>query len=197
MISNTFKILASKFNKKTSKGFVFSASQDSENKTFSIPKSQITKFDQVVIHNPFLEKDEHWIEISVTQWIWNKANLQQELSYYLKTSEVVIDNQTHFGINWDYVIQKRRNKKACFFCHGKMQVNSRTKDHLIPRSVLKAYGYEEGILNNVVPCCLDCNQEKSNLHPELFRKLIKRRLQETGDPKYRIILYTLDQIIIA
>jgi len=196
MIGNTFKIKQSKYLKETAKAYCFKASSKDSFAAISIPKSQILKYETTTTNNPFTNEDEEWIEITVTQWLWLKSELENKLKHYKFSADAVIENETHFGINWDFVIMKKRNKKNCFFCHGKLQETVRTQDHLIPRMILKAYGYKGGIANNTVPCCLDCNKEKSSLHPEVYRELVRRKISETGDPKYRIILFTLNKILL-
>lgn len=195
MIVHTFKIRLEKFNKEASKSYSFSDYKDSVKVELSIPKSQTLKFEKIKIHNSHTEEDEEWIEIIVTDWIWRKGNLEKKLKKYIMASDVIINNETHLGIDWDYVIMKRRNIDNCYFCHGKLYDANRTKDHLIPKVVLRAYGYKGEMANNKVPCCKDCNLEKSSLHPEIYREFVKRKISETGNPKYRVIMFTLNKTL--
>lgn len=196
MLANNFKIRSGKFLKQTEKAYIFHAANKEKWNTFSIPKSQILKFEQIVIHNEHTGEDENWIDMSVTQWLWNKAKLKEKLSYYKLSSDVIINNETHFGVNWDYVIMKRRNRKTCFFCHGKLNRSNKTQDHLIARLILRVYGISGGLANNVVPCCIDCNQEKGSLSLEMYRDYVKRMISESGNPKYRVILFTLNKVLV-
>jgi len=195
MINHSFKIRSAKFYKKTDKAYLFQ-SKDGK-RTFNLPKSQVIKFDEIIIENPHTEEKENWIDITVTQWIWNKIDLKKKLSHFKIANDVIIEGETHFGINWDKVILKKGNKSSCFFCHSKFKFDSKkTLDHLVPRSILKAYGIRGGIPNNTVPCCLECNREKANLHPDMFREYVKVKIHETGDPRYRIILFNLNEILV-
>jgi hypothetical protein len=76
-----------------------------------------------------------------------------------------------FGINMQRMISitKTRDINECFYCgrgvcshtfkHG--QELYRTRDHVIPASLLKKYGIYF-IPNNLVPCCFECNQNKKD-----------------------------------
>jgi len=194
MSSITFKISSHKFLRKTKNGYVFTAPKKSGAQTFSIPKSQVLEFTQLEEFNDLGEK-EHWLKISVTQYIWVKANLDDRLKHYQLSSEVIIEHETRFGINWDFVIRKRKNINSCYFCHGKLGAGNRTKDHLISKMILKACGIKGGVPNNTVPCCLECNKEKKNMHPEVFLKYVRYKISKSGEPRYRVILFTLEQTL--
>ena len=144
-----------------------------------------------------MQSSEDWIEITVTDWVWSKMEIDSRLRKNAFSGEVIIPGETHFGINWDYVIINRRNKSVCFLCHGKITSAIKTVDHFIPKSIIKAYGYKGGIPNNTVPCCRTCNAEKSNLHPEVYRELVKRKIHEGWDIKYRTILFTLNNCLVS
>jgi len=196
MLANSFKIRSGKFLKETEKAYVFQTAKSQGGKVLSIPKSQVLHYEHVIVNNHHTQEDESWIEMSVTQWLWNKASLEKKLKHHKIASDVIIDNESHFGVDWNYVIMKRRNLKNCFFCHGKLRLANKTKDHLIPKVILKAYGHKGGIANNTVPCCFECNQEKGSLPLEVYRDYVRRMISETGGPKYRIILFTLDKILL-
>lgn len=170
-----------------------------------IPKSQILSSKQLNkpnLRHPHLK--EKWLEITVTDWIWNKMNLPEAFEKMKEVEEIVIMGETHFDVDWDYVISKRSDRKHCFYCMTKMKLlrkgetpipQSKTKDHLIPKAVLKAYGIIE-LPNNTVPCCRQCNDDKANLMPELYLRYAKLKLHETGDTYYRTIIDTLERVIV-
>lgn len=196
-MTHSFKIRPVKILSKDEKCYVFCSSRSDLNSRFSIPKSQVLKFEKITIKNPYTKTDEDWIEIVVTDWIWHKKNLKEKLNNYKIVDSVVISNETHFGINWDYVIMKKRDRNHCFFCQCKLNSDGKekTNDHVIPKAVLKAYGLKGGIANNTVPCCKEDNREKANLHPEIYRELVRRKIHEGGDLKYRTILFTLNELL--
>ncbi len=194
-MNHSFKIRSVKFISEKDNKYVFAISKKSPNTKFNIPKNQVLKFEEITISNPYTNLDEQWIDIVVTDWIWSKMDIESKLKNYKMSSDVVISNETHFAINWDFVIMKRRDSNRCFFCEKKIYDSKKTLDHLIPKAVLRAYGLKGGIPNNTVPCCLEDNREKANLHPEVYRELVRRKIHEGGDIKYRTILFTLNQLL--
>ena len=196
MLTKSFKIAAIKYIGKTSKSYTFCLSKRITASNFSIPSSQVLSFENISIKNETLDVEEEWIQIVVTDWVWTKLNLGLRLKNPRLNDYVIIDGETHFGINWDFVVVKRKNNKNCFLCHGELSSANRTSDHLISKMILKAYGYTKPMPNNTVPCCKDCNKEKASMHPEVYRDFVKNKISETGEPKYRIILFTLNKIIV-
>ena len=196
MITKSFKILATKYVSQTKDSYIFNDTKRDVRSKFSIPKSQVLKFSELTIKNEYTGIDEAWLHIEVTEWIWIKTNLYNRLSGYRFNDAVIIDGETHFGIVWDNVILKRRNKKLCFFCYCKLDAENRTKDHLISKMIIKAYGGKKTLNNNTVPCCKECNGEKKSYHPEVYRNFVIDKLKTTGEPKYRIILFNLNQILV-
>ena len=196
MLTKSFKIAAIKYIGKTSKSYTFCLSKRITASNFSIPSSQVLSFENISIKNETLDVEEEWIQIVVTDWVWTKLNLGLRLKNPRLNDYVIIDGETHFGINWDFVVVKRKNNKNCFLCHGELNSTNRTSDHLISKMILKAYGYTKPLPNNTVPCCKDCNKEKASMHPEVYRDFVKNKISETGEPKYRIILFTLNKIIV-
>jgi len=164
---------------------------------FFIPKSQIIYVQHYKVSQ---NKGGKWVAISVTEWAWNKIDLAKLLEPLQENEEAYVAGESHYDVDWDYVIAKRRIKNKCFYC---MKVflkgvpnRSKTRDHLIPRAMLKAYGKPRGIPNNVVPCCRRCNKDKANLHPEVYKKFIMGKLHETGGVYYRVVLDTLNRLIV-
>lgn len=197
MPNYTFKIKVTKFVEETKEGYVFANSKKTRRNQFIIPKSQTIQFEKTKIRNPYSGKNILWVQITITDWIWHKLNLEEKLIKWKFSSIVIVDNETHFGINWDYVIAKRKDEKHCYFCHGKLYGNTRTVDHLVARSILRACGYERGLPNNTVPCCFDCNQEKGSLNLEYYKEFVKRKISESGNPKYRIIMFNLNRSLVG
>lgn len=196
MLTKSFKISATKLFGRTNKAYVFCSSKRDATYKFSIPSSQIISFEEIMIFNYGIAEEEMWYNISVTEWIWDKSNLSKKLKHYKLVDSVIIDGETHFGINWDIVIKNRGNKKNCFLCRIELNSNNRTVDHLIPKVILRAYGYRRSIPNNTTSCCRECNREKAGMHPEMYRDFVKNKITVTGDPKYKIIMFTLNKILV-
>ena len=195
MITVSLKILPSLLLSETDKGYIFKAVKTEKKKTFSIPKSQIIKITQNDPSDPYWSEDlKSWITITVTEWIWNKGVLKKQIELHKSNDDAVIIGQRHFGINWDFVVQNKRKRDICYYCMKKFE-NDKTRDHLIPKMILKAYGIDRGLKGNVVSSCYECNKEKSSLHPEMYLEMAKRKLKETGDPKYRTIIFILNKTL--
>ena len=91
-----------------------------------------------------------------------------------------------------------REQNYCFFCDRQLSEQDKTKDHLIPRVILKAYNLIE-LDDNTVPCCKACNEEKASLHPYIYRTYLKNNLQNTKRDKDRRTraLHTLNLILVS
>jgi len=163
---------------------------------FYIPKSQVIRLNHYTKTGPGNSKvKENWVTITVTDWAWNKVNIPLHISGMQEVGEVFVEGETHQGINWDYVISKRRDSKRCFYCMRLFDdLILKTRDHVIPKAILKAFGISS-LPNNTVPCCEDCNGDKANLHPTVYKKYIMMKLHETGEQYYRIVLDTLTRLI--
>ena len=61
-----------------------------------------------------------------------------------------------------------KGDEICYYCGAKLTKNNRTLDHLYPRD----YG-GISIVDNLVPCCKQCNTRKRNLNEEEFRTIDK------------------------
>ena len=168
------------------------------NGTLIIPKSQIISVDNLTKKSHYKEDAETaWTAITVTQWAWNKINIDHIIKGLKEKEAAFVAGETHFDVNWDYIILKRRVSDRCFYCMRKFSYKvKKTKDHLIPRALLKVHGVKGGLPNNTVPCCVRCNACKSNLHPKDLKKYIMRKLHETGQGYYRIVLDTLTRLIV-
>lgn len=53
----------------------------------------------------------------------------------------------------------------CYWCHAPLTLSECTKDHLTPRT----RGGSD-LIDNIVPACWRCNQSKSDMTEEEFRK---------------------------
>lgn len=54
-------------------------------------------------------------------------------------------------------------KETCFYCGCKLNEENRTLDHMYPRD----FG-GISITNNLIPCCMECNQQKNNMTMEEY-----------------------------
>lgn len=59
-----------------------------------------------------------------------------------------------------------KGDETCYYCGCKLTKHNRTLDHLYPRD----YG-GISIVDNLVPCCEECNTRKKNLSEEEFKKI--------------------------
>ena len=179
----------------------YSISKISDKGVFYVPKNQVISIEDYTKSSPTNHKiQEKWSKITVTSWSWDKVNIPFHISGLQEMGEAFIEGETHFDVDWDYIIKKRRDHRRCFYCLRKFNFKDpelkKTRDHLIPKAILKAYGKPNGIPNNTVPCCSRCNNEKSNLHPSVYLIYISRKIHETGSEYYRTISGTLNQLIV-
>ncbi len=65
----------------------------------------------------------------------------------------------------------------CWYCPTSLRPAYQTKDHLIPQS--RGGKTDEA---NLVPCCTNCNKEKSNLSLEEYRMYLA--IVERGGPAF-------------
>lgn len=71
-----------------------------------------------------------------------------------------------------------RDNYTCQYCGERLPIGDLTYDHVLPRSM---GGKTEW--NNIVSCCTDCNQAKSNRTPEQAKmKLIRKPIQPVDLP---------------
>ena len=98
----TFHIRLDRIHSETEKALLFIASKK---KTFWIPKSQIIS----------MKSESGWIELVVTKWIWDKANLYKVLSRIKESGDAKFKERPLFNIDWDFVIERSKDKDHCFF----------------------------------------------------------------------------------
>ena len=119
-----------------------------------------------------------------------------QLSRLKKQGKLFVYGKRSHGIHWDHVLSKvySRPQDMCFFCDEELVAKeNKTKDHLVPTVIVKAFGYNY-IEDNTVPCCKECNEEKASLHPAYFRVKAKR-LSKHSD-KWLRVYKTLNKILI-
>jgi len=65
------------------------------------------------------------------------------------------------------------DKEKCFYCGIKLTDGNRTKDHIEPVSRIgnKNKRYRGGLKNNRVWACRWCNQNKGDMHLDVFMKM--------------------------
>jgi len=74
-----------------------------------------------------MEEKDGWLYVTVTKWVWDKANLHRILSTLKEQGVVHFRDRGYFNIDWDFVIEHSRNKEVCFFCRLLMLPNKKTK----------------------------------------------------------------------
>lgn len=97
-----------------------------------------------------------------------------------------------FGVDWDQVLDLLYSSPGdtCFYCGDTFQdeyghsKKNKTKDHLIAREILKAYGYNV-FPDNTVPCCTTCNGTKGSLDPYVWRVKLKTMIKANTKDKWR------------
>ena len=161
-----------------------------------IPKSYILKTNRN-------ESDNYWTNFYLDPDFFKSKDVLLSLRALKNDDNVFIYGRKSFGIIWDEVIDKvySRKKNKCFFCDDHLyakkgkEPGNRTKDHLIPTVIIKAYGFSY-LDDNLVPSCQDCNSEKASLHPYIFREKVKILIERTGKGKWRKVLTILNKILI-
>lgn len=71
----------------------------------------------------------------------------------------------------------KKGEGHCWYCGDKLHFSAMTIDHVTPRC--NGGGHE---MDNVVPCCKECNSLKGDLDVNLFRHLIRYKL--AGRPTF-------------
>ena len=70
------------------------------------------------------------------------------------------------SINLDKVLEARVHYDQCAYCETELHKDNRTKDHLIPKTLLKHLSQKERDIFAqffIVPCCYKCNHFKSHI----------------------------------
>ena len=171
-----------------------------------IPKDYVIKTgkNEFFDYNTRPGKKIQWTSLYLDTDFFKHKAIIDTLRKLKNDKKVFIYGRKQFGVNWDAVINRMytRPLNQCFYCDVKMRkggnkVNSSTKDHVIPRVMVEAYGYNY-LDDNTVPCCRWCNQHKGSLHPYTFREKVKHKLSylRKGRDKWEKILKTLNKILI-
>ena len=82
---------------------------------------------------------------------------------YIKDGNLFCENNMSFERLMYHITYVLRGKDICYYCGCDLNEKNRTLDHMYPRD----FG-GVSITNNLVPCCIDCNQKKNNLTLEEF-----------------------------
>lgn len=169
--------------------------------TLIIPK----KFVQKTTEQEFFDKS--YFKVQKTKWtsiyldpdFFREHGVSKKIHQLKQRKKIFVYGRRAYGIIWDYVINIVSGKPAkyCFYCDEKLirKVNF-TRDHVIPRSIVEAYGLYE-LPDNTVPCCKECNEEKADLHPYIFREKVKIKIKYSNNKeKWRRVLKVLNKILI-
>lgn len=71
------------------------------------------------------------------------------------------------------VTYKLKGKHKCFYCSSEILNKKATLDHLYPQD----FGGPT-IPNNLVPCCMKCNNRKSNMTEEQYKKFLSLSIEK-------------------
>jgi hypothetical protein len=162
---------------------------------FKIPKSQIISKEG---YKDSMSKM-WWMKITVTDWFFRKSDLINSLKDMIENSLVFVEGDRSFRINWDevrFIVEERENE--CFYCNFDFSAHKKTKDHVVPKSLLKALDINS-YPNNLVVCCEECNKLKSNFALREFRMIVKKKLASCKDSQYysmkwKTVLETIKRI---
>lgn len=159
-----------------------------------IPHSVILKTNKQAFFDK--NKSNQWTNFYLDPDFFKNNAVLVSVGKLKKAGKLFVYGKRSHGINWDYVLNIKYSKPGsfCFFCDEPLKAKvTKTRDHLIPTVVLKAYGYEY-IDDNIVDCCFDCNKEKASLPPEYFR--IKAKRLAIHSEKWRAVYKVLNKILI-
>ena len=178
----------------------------SGNVNLIIPKSYVIKTARQQFHDYNVKpgKQIPWTSLYLDVDFFKHKPVIDSIRQLKNDKKIFVYGRKQFGIIWDAVINKMYSRPLdqCFYCDCKLRkggnkVNTHTKDHIIPKVMVEAYGYNF-LDDNTVPCCKWCNQHKASLHPYAFREKVKHKLSylRKGREKWESILKTLNKILI-
>lgn len=137
-----------------------------------------------------------WTTFHIDSFLFKDKDALRKIRRLKNAGHLFTYGVQKFGIDFDAVIDRvySRNMDHCFYCDHNLDKTNRTSEHLVPRVMLKAY-LIVSLDDNTVPCCIECNSEKANLHPYTFREYVKLKIGFA--PRYKKMLRTLNSILIS
>ena len=168
-----------------------------------IPKSYVLKTNNQDYFDidPVINK-RTWINFYLDPDFFKHDKVYAKIKMLRKSRNIVFYGHKKFGIIWSNVVDRMYSRPLffCFYCDEKLtgfgtMNENKSRDHLIPRIFLKAYGIRY-IEDNSLPCCMGCNAQKANLHPYIFREKVKLLIEKTKDEKWNRVLKVLNKILI-
>lgn len=172
-----------------------------------IPKTFIVEVDHRQYYSRNTKtKKETWIILSIDDDFLRDSKILIAISNLKEKGHLYVYGRRSFGIDWDQVLELLYSKPAnnCFFCNEPLVDNQgikrkdvATKDHLVAREILKAYGLYS-IPDNTLPCCVECNRAKGSLTPYLWRVKLKTLIKARTDQdwKWRRGLQVMNKILL-
>lgn len=142
---------------------------------FKISKSQIVSKDSYKDSLSNL----WWMKITITDWFFRKSDFIKSLKGMIESSLMFVEGDRSFRINWDEVRHLRVSRSnSCFYCNSSFSAQAiKTKDHVVPKSLLVRLGISS-YPNNIVLSCKECNELKSNFAIRELRMILKHRLSD-------------------
>lgn len=139
-----------------------------------------------------------WTKIVITDWLFKKADILNLFQPLTQASLMFIEGDRSFDINWSSLRKIKYDRIGfCFYCKEEL-VDNKTKDHVVPKSFLKAIGIIS-YPNNLVDCCKKCNSLKSNFSLPQFKMILESRIKRGEDAyedelKMRVAIETIKKI---
>jgi hypothetical protein len=134
-------------------------------------------------------KKETWVILTIDEDYLRDSKILIQISNLKEKGHLYVYGRKSFGVDWDVVMEILYSNPPnnCFFCHeplvndhGKKRRDVATKDHLVAREILKAFGLYS-IPDNTVPCCVECNRAKGSLDPYMWRVKLKTLIKSNTD----------------
>ena len=165
-----------------------------------IPKTYILKIEVKRYYSRTAkERKENWSIITIDDDFLRNRDVLIAISRLKDKGHLYVYGRNSFGINWDAVLEMLYSSPGthCFFCNSKLTPKSKTKDHLVSREILKAFGLYQ-IPDNTLPCCLECNRMKGGLDPYMWRVKLKTLIKERHghDYKWKAGLKVMNKILL-
>lgn len=88
---------------------------------------------------------------------------------YVKNSVLMVRNISYFRKSiFDMTYMLKGGKHHCSYCGKDVQYNKITLDHMYPQDT-----GGPTITNNLIPACMQCNSEKSNMTVEEYKQFLE------------------------